>query len=405
MARKNGEGSITRLKDGRYQVRISLQHGKRRALYAQTEQEAVETLAKLRAAKAQLPELNKETLASVVGRWLETVKDANRINTYVNYHYIFDKHVLPRIARPATEFFKAEEIELGTMRIGHLTGHHIEKWLRLMKDVPSEARPGVFKPRGSRVRRLAFTLLRKVLAHAITPWRLISSNPCEGIKPPRATRVPMSVWSSEQVAAFVLHIQEDDTWGALFELAFSSGMRIGELLGLQWKDLDLTARTVTIQQQLIQVQSHAVGLDDVKTMAARRVIEVPKRTAALLVQHKARAMRAGLLTRTPFVFVTKWANPMLRGNVRKAFYRISRQLGLPRIRIHDIRHTHATLLLAAGMDPKTVAERLGHADPKITMSIYAHVTPAMRSRAVDLITEALNGGNGTGAVGTKDEGK
>ncbi len=155
-------------------------------------------------------------------------------------------------------------------------------------------------------------------------------------------------------------------------------MRLGEMFGLCWQDVDLKAGTVSVRQSLAEIKGK-LSVNEPKTASSRRMIGLPQHAIAALEQHRKRQMAAGFAG-SDFVFTNQHGTPLRRSHFHAAEYKpLLKRAGLPAIRFHDLRHTHATLCLLAGENAKVVQERLGHANVKITLDVYSHVLPSMKA--------------------------
>ncbi|MDQ6879576.1 MAG: site-specific integrase [Candidatus Dormibacteraeota bacterium] len=172
-------------------------------------------------------------------------------------------------------------------------------------------------------------------------------------------------------------------------------MRRGEVLGVRWSDIDLDRARLSVQQAVVNV-AYEIEIADVKTAAGRRVIDLDQRTIAVLrtwrkVQLEER-MLAGLGPNPDgLVFARPDGSPTHPDYFSQYFERHVAGSSLPRIRLHDLRHTHATILLASGTPVKVVSERLGHASPAFTMTVYQHVVPGMQADAALAFSRAVFG--------------
>jgi integrase len=180
---------------------------------------------------------------------------------------------------------------------------------------------------------------------------------------------------------------------AAFYLAAASGMRRGELLGLRWCDLDLESRQLSVVQCVIEV-AHAVRIGPPKSDHSRRMIALDQKTVAVLAEHKMRQQgkrlqRGASLAPDDLVFAQDDGSPIHPGCFSQIFGRRVATARVPRIRFHDLRHTHATLALRAHVHPKIVSERLGHSTIAITLDIYSHCIPSMQREAADAIGALL----------------
>jgi len=172
-------------------------------------------------------------------------------------------------------------------------------------------------------------------------------------------------------------------------------MRRGEVIGLRWKDLDFNTSRLSVQQALVNV-AYRLELADVKTRAGRRTIDLDERTVAVLCEHRQRQREEQLLVGRSdddegLVFSNPDGSTVHPDYFSQVFDRHLARSGLPRIRLHDLRHTHATILLQAGVPVKVVSERLGHANPAFTMTVYQHVVPGMQADAAATFSATVFG--------------
>ena len=175
----------------------------------------------------------------------------------------------------------------------------------------------------------------------------------------------------------------------------TTGCRRGEALGLRWRDVDLAQGLVSIRQTLAVIEHEVVVRPFTKSGRAR-VVQLDRGTVALLRFRRPLTLRSRLERGEPadeddLVFARLDGHPLHPEHVSRAFERAVRRLGFPIIRLHDLRHTWATLALAAGVDVKVVSERLGHASTTITWDIYQHVTPSMASDAAQVVADLIFG--------------
>lgn len=260
------------------------------------------------------------------------------------------------------------------------------------------------KPVSPRTVEFARAVLRKAMEDAVVE-RLIQVNPVVGSKLPKRDGKPQhTTWTGAQLGAFLEHIA-DHRWLPLWQLAASTGMRRGELAGLAWRRVDLEAGTVAVE-----VSTTQIGNDRVTTTPKnheRRTIAIDAHmVAALRAWRKQQA--AERLAMGPayadvegLVFTWEDGRPVMPDYMTKAFESLQASLRktlegtgqatFPRIVVHELRHTHATLLLRAGVPVHIVAKRLGHKDPSVTLNVYADVIPDDDTSAVDVFSRAVWG--------------
>jgi integrase len=229
---------------------------------------------------------------------------------------------------------------------------------------------------------------------------IAARNVAELVDRPRAERKEMRVLTPAQVATF-LNAAEGDRLAALYRLAITTGMRQGECLGLGWADVDLEAAQIKVRHQLQTRVEGGPSLTEPKTARGRRVIDLSPLDVQALQRHRIQQLKDQLALGEAWrndlnlVFVTQAGGPLDPSNVRHAFARLLTRAELPRIRFHDVRHTAATLMLAAGVHPKVVSERLGHASVAFTLDTYTHYMPSMGRKAagrLDALLAAADGG-------------
>ena len=225
--------------------------------------------------------------------------------------------------------------------------------------------------------------IRRALADAAR-WGLVPRNVALLASPPRPGRPELQVWTAAELRAFLAHVEGDRLY-ALWLLAASTGMRRGELLGVQWSDVDLGRVRIAVRRSLVTV-GHEVVVSEPKTAKGRRSVALDPATVAGLKawrkQQTAERLAWGpAWTDSGLVFTREDGRPLHPREVTRAFSRHVLDARVPIIRLHDLRHTHATLALAAGAHPKVVQERLGHANIAITLDTYSHVVPALEEQA------------------------
>ena len=201
----------------------------------------------------------------------------------------------------------------------------------------------------------------------------------------------MTVWSAEELRDFLASIEESEWYAPIF-LAANTGMRRGEVLGLTWRNVDLDNARLTVNQQILSVEYEA-KVADVKTAHSRRTIDLDPRTVAMLKawrRHQLeQKMSTGRRNDEGFVFTRDDDGPIHPDHFSQSWERLVRTSAFRRIRLHDLRHTHATILLKAGVPVKVVSERLGHSNPAFTITVYQHVLPGMQADAAAAFSAAV----------------
>ncbi|MFO7172598.1 MAG: tyrosine-type recombinase/integrase [Bacillota bacterium] len=240
--------------------------------------------------------------------------------------------------------------------------------------------------------QIVHACLRRALQQAVD-WQLIPKNPVAAVKKPRSEQKEFTALTPEQVKRF-LDAARESRLHALFTLAVLTGMRLGELLGLRWQDVDLDKGTITVAQILERVGS-SFRFNSPKTKASRRTFELPAACIQALRRWRREQaeerMRVGPAWAHPeLVFTTTLGTPLSHWNVTKRDFRaVLEKAGLPRIRFHDLRHTAATLMLDQGVPVHVVSRVLGHASVTVTLQVYAHVLEQKKKEAARAIDEFL----------------
>jgi integrase len=235
-------------------------------------------------------------------------------------------------------------------------------------------------------------VLRKALADA-ERLGLVVRNAAAAAKPPVPAKYEHATWTAEQLARFLDSI-EGERLAAAFVVLATTGMRRGEALGLRWGDVDVAAGRLSIVQTITTVREQMV-ISPPKTSRSRRSVSLDPVTVAALRDHRRRQneerLRAGEAwsNTSDLVFTNEVGEPVHPSAFSYSFESYVRRSGLPQIRLHDLRHTYATVALAAGVHPKIVSERLGHATIAVTLDLYSHVTPAIDAEAAALVASKI----------------
>jgi integrase len=320
----------------------------------------------------------KTTLGSyLTDSWLPMQRQRLRDSTYHDYRLRIEQYILPT---------------LGGIALQELDGPRIDRFYADLLDHGGRRR----SPLAPKTVRNVHVIIRKSLADA-TRKRLVSRNVALDADAPR---VPgpgdreMGTWSPEELQTFLKGIA-DHRLAAAYVVAASTGMRRGEVLGLRWFDVDLVAMTVAVRQTIISV-GYKVMISDPKTARGRRTISLDAATAAVLRQHRARQEEERLARDVEYVdndlvFAREDGRPVHPDYFTQTFDRRVARLGLRRVRLHDLRHTYATLALRAGVDAKTVSARLGHATVGFTLDVYTKAVPQLDRDAAQKVAGLIFG--------------
>ena len=229
--------------------------------------------------------------------------------------------------------------------------------------------------------RYHVAILHRSLAHALK-WGLLTHNPADRVDLPRKARREIHVWDSEQVRLFLAEARRSSAYYRLYLAAIMTGMRQGELLGLRWQDVDLVAGVASVQQTLYRMGKTLLVKEPKSNRSRRTVALAPilvEELRCIKDEQVARQRQLGdAYQNQGFVFCQPNGKPLHAHNiVQRDFRRAMERAGVPRIRFHDLRHCHATLLLQQGVHPKVVQERLGHSSISMTLDTYSHVVPGV----------------------------
>ncbi len=238
--------------------------------------------------------------------------------------------------------------------------------------------------------------IHMILKHALSDavkWGAANRNPADAAEPPRVrARHQLKVWNADELRRFLRHVEKDRLYAAWL-LSATTGARRGELLGLRWQDVDLDAATAAISQTLLSV-GFKVSVGQPKTGRGCRQVALFDAAVQALRHHRTRmeaecAIRGVSLNNDAFIFTKEDGAPVHPDRFSELFDLHLKAAGLPRIRLHDLRHTHATLGLAAGIHPKIMSERLGHSSISITLDTYSHAIPGMQKEAAERMSALL----------------
>jgi integrase len=369
--RSNGEGSITRRKDGLYMARYTVQTAtgtKRKTLYGKNREDVAEKLVDALSNRNQglVFDAGSQTVGEYMEQWLQTsARGSVRESTYESYRNQVRRYVVPAI---------------GGVKLKRLSAMQIQGMYRAMLD------------RGLSPRTVQYThaVLHRALRQAVR-WGLVPRNVSEDVDRPRLRPEEIRPLNRHQARHLLNTAGESgDRFEALYVLALHTGMRPGELLGLKWEDVNFDEGGLQLNRALA-----GKNLTAPKTKRSRRRIDLSTASIAALKAHRKRQLeermqKAGLWRDHGLVFPSTVGTPLFHRNVVRAFKDLLKRAELPQsTRLYDLRHTCATLLLGSNVHPKYVQELLGHASIALTLDTYSHVLKGMDGGIGGAMDEAL----------------
>ncbi|ACO28786.1 site-specific integrase [Bacillus cereus] len=309
-------------------------------------------------------EPSKITLKDYLIQWLEIKKMSVEKSSLSRYQSNINKHIIPNI---------------GMISLHKLNVMHIQKCYQSALNSGIANNTILFQHR----------ILTAALNLAVKQ-NIIPRNPATLAVIPKKEKSSIQTWTEEEVKQFLLHSQES-RYHIGYLLAITTGMRLGEVLGLRWQDVDFNNHTVTINQTL--------GHDNkIKTSAknnsSKRTIPIPLEVIEELKKCKLQVNKDKLRIGPAYhdldlIICNKLGEVTTRTTFTRHFDKVIKNAGIKKIKFHDTRHTHATLLLKQGVHPKVVSERLGHSDISLTLRVYSHVLPNIQEDAVKAFAKSI----------------
>jgi len=320
----------------------------------------------------------KVTVAEFLERWLKDYAWPNLSpRTAEGYEHMIDRHLIPQLG----------SITLTQLRPEHLQRYYSEKLSGGRHDGKGGLSP-------TTVRHHHVTL--HTALEAAVKWGLLSRNTADAVSPPRCQRPEWHTLNEDDINTF-LEVAKDTPYYALFYLAIFTGMRRSELLALRWCDIDLLVCQVYVIRTLHRLRSGEIVYRSPKTAKGRRMIALSPSAALVLREHREkqgaeRVMLGIPLADDDLVFSQPDGRPLLPDTVTRAWINLVRRCGLKGVRLHDARHSHASLMLKQGVHPKIVQERLGHSSIAVTLDTYSHVAPGLQQAAAEGFDELVSPG-------------
>jgi integrase len=309
----------------------------------------------------------KLTFAKYLGQWLKDYcKPKLTQNTYDSYANIVDNHVIPALGK-----------------------HQLEKLKPLhLQEYYSQALEKKLSPKTVRYHH---RVIHKALEMAVK-WQIVTRNVADAVEPPKVGQYEAAVYCEDE-AQKLLAAAEDTRLYIPILIALATGLRRGELLGLRWKDMDLKNNILTVNQTLLP-NSEGLQFCAPKTKKSRRPVTLPASVVDTLKKHKAKQNEERLALGDTWddnnlVVCREDGSPWHPATFSHNYKDLLSDNKLPHIRFHDLRHTHASILLRQGVHPKVVSERLGHSQIGITLDIYSHILPGIQEEVAQQLDNGL----------------
>ena len=377
--RANGEGSIRKRKDGRWEGRYTAGHDSEtgKAIYKNVlGRSQAEVKEKLKQAIGEIQALDITKAGKyTVGEWMEVwFQDYAKIKVRPSSHQTYQGYIHNHI-RP----------NIGDIPLEKLTSLDLQKFY---KKLLTEGRVDRVEAKGQPKGLSAKTVrnIHQILSSALKlaqEQRLILANPAEGCALPRVEHQEMKTLTTVQLTSFFREARESGVF-ELYYLELATGLRRGELLGLKWEDVDLQRGDLRVCRQISRINGEVVEAP-LKTKNAYRTLPLAEDTVSVLKEQRKK------VGNSPWVFPSLNGGPISPDSVLHMLHRVLKRAGLPKVRFHDLRHTFATLALQNGVDVKTVSGMLGHFSAGFTLDTYAHITSAAQRQAAQTMGSVLAG--------------
>ena len=379
--RGRNEGTIRKRADGRWEGRINLGwvDGKRvrKSVYAASREEAAQLLSEFSTQRDQgLPVPHgHDTVADFLMRWLEQVRPSVRPRTWEMYELYIRKHAIPG---------------LKSLRLSALRPEHVRKLLA------AKLKAGASPRSVTHLRTVLHTALQQAVDDKLLAWNPVSS----AVKRPAAKDYKYTHLEIAEARAF-LEAAKGSRFEAAFTVALSLGLRRGEIMGLRWSDIDLDSQTLRVEQTIAHLHAKVAGkagyyVGEPKTKRSRRTLALPDALIPMLRRQRVQQAETRLASGTSWqdrglVFTNRNGGPVDPGAMHEDFKVVLRRAGLPNMRLHDLRHSAASLLLAQGVALRTIMELLGHSTIALTANTYGHSSREMVADAAAKMDSGLFG--------------
>jgi len=323
---------------------------------------------------------NKLNLKEYLKKWLREYGKPNLSpTTFDGYKMIVNKHLIP---------------SLGALKLDELKPLHIVQYQN--KKLRTGRKDGKAGGLSKKTVLQHHRVLNKALKQAVM-WQLLSHNPMDAVSAPTPKQPDINFLTKQEIDELLELAKKDDQWSYYFiYLAVNTGMRRGELLGLAWEHVDFGKQTIQVKQNLIRSKEEGLIFKSPKNRSSRRIIKIESDDVKALIKLKKIQNENKLLfgpeykNKHNLVFAKKNGEMLYPNTATKRFSALVKKLNFENVRLHDLRHSHATLMLQAGVHPKVVQERLGHATITTTLNTYSHVIPTLQEESVKKYKSYMN---------------
>lgn len=306
------------------------------------------------------------------------------------------EHLRERTYYRYVELSKRTYDAIGHIRLCKLQPHHLLEFYRQLAEPGQNQRTG--GGLAPKTIKHYHTFISSVLERAVK-WQVISDNPARRVDTPKADRQQVQFLDDKQAVIFMRALDDEKLeYKVIFYLLLLTGMRRGELLGLEWPDIDFDNATIHIRRTSQYQPGVGIYTDATKTEQSKRTLSAPPELIALLKQYRSQQAEAILSlgdrwssdwSSNPRLFTQMYGQPMHPNAPYQQFQKILSRSGLPHVSLHSLRHTNATLLIQSGADIRTVSGRLGHSQTSTTLNVYAEFLQSADQAAAETIADKL----------------
>ena len=380
--RKSGEGTLRQRSDGRWEARVVIGYDENnlprtKNVTAVNKEKCLEKLERLKS-EIGIVQPDKTKAEMEFGKWMDFwyqqyAKITLKSTTQSEYESLIYKHIIP---------------EIGNIKLNKFTQNDLQQFYSRLKSNGRQIHTEIHgQGLSDRMVRACHTLCRKCLEKAVKE-NIIRTDPAKGCKLPPKKAKEMQVLTRDEMQRFIIQAKADGYF-ELFVLELCTGMRRGEILGLQWDDINMQTGELHIRRQVVLVDGN-IQISTPKTKSSIRTIIIPPDIVKILAEYKKRINSIWI-----YPSPKKPDTPLHPASVTSILDRILKRAECKDIRFHDLRHTFATNALANGMDVKTLSAIIGHISSETTLNIYTHITDNMQRSAANKIEQGFGRNEGT----------